>query len=66
MDKTIFEQLEGLAAKDDQGGFIYRNFEAHEAAERIILKELTGRRGEKVAVEYLKLKKEMEFEYGND
>ena len=65
MSKPIIEKLKKLAAKDDQGGYILRNFEANEAAERHLLAFLKELGHSDVAVAYRELKKEMGFEYGN-
>jgi len=63
---TAIERLKKLGAKDEHGGFIYRDFEAHISADRIILEELIKHGGAEIVFAYRELQAKMQFEYGNE
>lgn len=62
----LIKKLQSLVAKDEQGGFIYRGFEAHEKADKIILRGLREIGEYKLAAAYEEVRREMCFEYGNE
>jgi hypothetical protein len=64
--KKIINRIEKLAARDDQGGFIYQSDEAHRSADKIILETLEGLGAKPIADAYRKVKHQMCFEYGNE
>lgn len=62
--KKIIKKLKSLSAKDCQGGFIYRGFEAHMQADEILLATLDELGKKEIADAYREIREKMRFEYG--